>query len=498
MKIVPSTGYFHLYPDEADTIDTSMYLGSRVPRGCDHIIVEDNMCNRILLGMPARLKDRPVDGIDVSGLKDYQINDVHKMVALGNVLNRNPMGLGKTVETIVTLREAHVRNAMIVAPKIVLAQWAEQFKKWWPEKAKDVVVYENGVHVFDNNIAIINYEKLINRSTLTKFKLFRWDAVVVDEAHRIKNANSQRTKAVKSIPARDHIALTGTPILNKPDDLWSILHFINPDYSGKSFWTFQNHFCNMVDGFFGRENKGLTTNPARIALLNTLMEKVSVYNTVNVAKGKTHEIVKLPMGKEQKKLYKDMKDLVLDELPPGATIANGAVLTIRLAQTTSWPGLFIPETPGPKFEWILDMCQDNPSEKLLVFTRFAQSAEALKNFLGGNDINTVTLTGQLSDKVRAINLKAFLEDKHVQVLVGTIGAMGQGTDGLQKVCHTCIFLDRDWSPEIMSQAEDRLNRWGQEQLVNVYILECEHSFDQHIGKINMTKANDIREALGND
>ena len=254
----------------------------------------------------------------------------------------------------------------------------------------------------------------------------------------------------------------------------------------------------MVDGFFGRENKGLTTNPARIALLNTLVEKVSVYNTVEVAKGKTHEIVKLPMGKEQKKLYKDMKDLVLDELPPGATIANGAVLTIRLAQTTSWPGLFIPDTPGPKFEWILDMCQDNPSEKLLVFTRFAQSAEALHNFLKGNDINSVTLTGQLSDKMRAANLKAFLMDKQIQVLVGTIGAMGQGTDGLQEVCHTCVFLDRDWSPEIMSQAEDRLNRWGQKHLVNVYILECENSFDQHIGKIDMTKANDIREALGND
>lgn len=73
--------------------------------------------------------------------------------------------------------------------------------------------------------------------------------------------------------------------------------------------------------------------------------------------------------------------------------------------------------------------------------------------------------------------------------------MSQGYDGLQTVSHTMVFVDRDWSPEILKQAEDRLNRMGQTQLVNIYYLECTGSFDQHVNKVNLTKAGDIRRAL---
>ena len=88
--------------------------------------------------------------------------------------------------------------------------------------------------------------------------------------------------------------------------------------------------------------------------------------------------------------------------------------------------------------------------------------------------------------------------KDSQVLIGTIGAMGQGYDGLQEVSHTLIFVDRDWSPEILKQAEDRLNRMGQKKMVNIYYLECQGSFDQHVGRINFNKADDIRRALNDE
>ena len=88
--------------------------------------------------------------------------------------------------------------------------------------------------------------------------------------------------------------------------------------------------------------------------------------------------------------------------------------------------------------------------------------------------------------------------KDFAVIAGTIGAMGQGYDGLQQVSHTMVFIDRDWSPEILKQAEDRLHRMGQEHLVNIYYLECTGSFDQHVGRINRTKADDIRSALNDE
>lgn len=504
MKIEVVDKYIHLTKEPHEgAIAANKYLGWRLPRKtqtCD-VIVENNFVNRLLLGLeedmgcPDTLPGDP-------RLEEYQNRDVSKMVSLKNCLNRNPMGLGKTVEAIATARALRARSVLIVAPKIVMGQWRDQIKVWWPERSNDVFILgatdSKGRKITPKSIVILNYEKLLNETNLNKVRQFSWDVLIADEAHKIKNPNSKRTKALKAVPARRKYALTGTPILNRPDDLWSILHFLDGSYSGISYWNFVNYFCEVEEGFWGKEIKGLTKIPARVEILKKLLDNMSVYNTLNVAQGKTVETVRLEMTSAQKKLYKDMKNLVLEELPENAQIANGAVMTIRVVQATSWPGLFLgPEEPGPKFEWIAAMCEDNPEEKFVVFSRFEQTARALGEFLQTRNIKSVQLTGKVKDADKEANKKQFIEGD-AQVLIGTIGAMGQGTDGLQYASHTAIFIDRDWSPEIMKQCEDRLNRRGQRFKVNIYILECEKSFDQHVGKVNQHKANDIREALQRD
>ena len=218
---------------------------------------------------------------------------------------------------------------------------------------------------------------------------------------------------------------------------------------------------------------------------------------VEVAKGKTRETVLLPMTKKQRELYRKEKDLLLDQLPDTLTIANGAVLTMRLMQTTSWPGLYIENEPGPKFEWILESCINNPKEKFVVFSVFEKTISALVQYLNDNGVSAVSITGKNKAETNEINKRLFV-DKSTQVLAGTIGAMGQGYDELQHVCRLMIFIDRDWSPEIMAQAEDRLHRKGQDNPVSIFYLECQGSFDQHVGRVNRNKAEDIREALKNE
>ena len=493
MKVSVSGNYIKVLLQDT-LLDTDLLLGWKQRKGDPWIVAENNIVNRIVLGLPVDLQKGHFPPRHTDLLEPYQIADVDKALGLQHYLNANPMGLGKTPETVRYLKERRARTALIVTPKIIRHQWQHQLKFWGGFEAQ---IYENQ-KVIDEGIWIINYDKLRTEKTRFKFRRFQWEYLILDEAHKIKSRNSLQTKAVKELPAAHRIALTGTPILRYVDDLWSILHFLDESYSGISYWAFRDYFCEMQHTPWGDKITGLTRNPAKVAILNQLMSHVSIRNNaIEVAKGKSRETVLLPMTKKQRELYRKEKDLLLDQLPETLTIANGAVLTMRLMQTTSWPGLYIEDEPGPKFEWILEACMNNPKEKFVVFSVFEKTIAALVRYLNANDISAVSITGKNTAAENEMNKRLFV-DKGVQVLAGTIGSMGQGYDELQHVCRLGIVIDRDWSPEIMEQAEDRLHRKGQDNPVCIYYLECTGSFDQHVGRVNRNKAADIREALKNE
>ena len=478
------------------------YLNWHKSRGITR--VEDNLVNRLIAGRDCieycgttefwreRVVSLYSSSSDLS-LEPFQIDDVVKMCRVKHILNANPMGLGKTVETIAYLRAIEAKSVLIVVPKILRYQWRDQIEKWWGRSSE---IYEkSSQNVLPGSIWIINYDKLRDDSILTKFRTFRWDVVVLDEAHKIKNRSSKQTIAVKALPSDRRVALTGTPILNHADDLWSILHFLDKSYSGSSYWGFLGYFCKLQHTPWGDKIVGLTDNAVKLQLLHQIRELVCIRNNkIETARGKTVEIVRLPMDSKQRVLYKKEKQLLLDELPENCTIANGAVLAMRLRQTTSWPGLFIEGLVGPKFEWILELCKNSEPEKIVVFSVFEKTVSGLIDYLNENGVSAVSITGKNKSDVNELNKSAFVE-RDVRVLAGTIGAMGQGYDGLQLVSHTMVFIDREWSPEIMVQAEERLHRMGQRNVVNIYYLECQGSFDQHVGRINKNKSDEIREAL---
>ena len=496
MKIIPQGRYLHVYLETSQEHTMKpLLLGWRQRKKDVFIIAEDNLINRLVLGMSVtEVIERNVSRIaNTDGLQPFQVKDIDKMMGLQHCLNANPMGLGKTVETVRYLAANNPKTALIVCPKIIRTQWKDQLERWGNLKAE---IYDGQQNVAPG-VWIINYDKLRNEKTLMKFKEFQWEFLILDEAHKIKSRGAQQTQAVKNIPAAHRVALTGTPILRYVDDLWSILNFLDPQYACNSYHTFVDYFCEQQQTPWGPKIVGMTKNPNKIALLNALLDFISVRNAVKVGAGKTRETVRLPMAKKQRELYRKEKQLLLDELPENCTIANGAVLTIRLMQTTSWPGLFEPGEHGPKFEWVLEMCKNNPTEKIVVFSVFERTATALKLFLEDNGIRASTITGKQKAETNEKSRSTFIEGDS-QVLIGTIGAMGQGYDGLQEVSHTLIFVDRDWSPEILKQAEDRLNRMGQKKMVNIYYLECQGSFDQHVGRINFNKADDIRRALNDE
>lgn len=497
-----SNRWFQMVLEPGERAPTQYLLNYKTDKSRRVYQVENNLVNRMVLGLDVA-PDLPDSLFHGRSLLPHQVEDVKKIITVPNCCNFNRMGTGKTIESVAAMRELGVRNAVIVSPKSVIDHWIEKILQWYPETAgsgKRVIAYEKKCRLDKDTFVVLNYEKLMDTATITSLKSFAWDVLIVDEAHRIKNAKSQRSKNVADLPAIRRWPLTGSPILNRPTDLWNILHFADWQYSGSSYRAFCEYFCEVAHNGFADTFVGLTPDSAKIAILNALLQRVSVSGGQKMSEGKTIIPVKLTMKPKQRTLYRRVKTIALEELPENCTIANGMVLTVRLQQVTSCPAIFddYENEVGVKFEWILETCLDHSETKFLIVSKFEQVINRLVKYLNSKGVKTVAYTGKISDADKYENKSQFLRNPTVQVLAATIGAIGTGTDGLQDVCHALVAIDKDWSPKINEQMEDRLDRHGQREHVLCYYLECAHSWDQHIGRVNLDKAADIKLALQED
>lgn len=474
------------------------FMGIKKSKKNDFYTVGNNLVNLVVLDLLGTIKINMPEEVDYclpDGLFHYQVPDVLKMLSTKKALNANRMGYGKTVEAIAALRAANVKNAVIIAPKPVLAQWQSQFDKWWKDHPEIAI---NPKTLIDG-INLLNYEQTIQDARQVQLKSRRWGAVVVDESHRIKTPGTKRTEAATSIPAELRYALTGTPILIHPEDLYAQLRFLDPFYCGASFYDFRNYFCKVRMGIFGEEILGLTHDDFHVKVLHRLLEYVAVRNPeMELAKGKRVITQKVSMSAKQRKLYTDIVNLMLDELPENVTITNGAVRTLRAQQATTCPSHFIESLWGEKFEWVKMILQDNADLKLVVFSKFSTAIKELQKFLKKNKIQCTLYHGTQSNLEKEESKRAFIGNPEVRVLAGTIGCMGEGVDGLQNAAHVAIFLDRPYSPEIAKQCEDRLHRPGQHNEVLCYYLECVGTFDRYYGRKLDQRDIDIRKALQYD
>lgn len=455
------------------------------------LVVDDCIFNRIILKFapPKTLYNEDIEWTPRPELRDYQIEDLNKMLKLKHVLNCNKMGYGKTLEAIEYCRILNLKRILVLCPKSVIEQWKDQFRKWWPESSDFIV--EKPVQLEHSQIYVTNYESIRNGTNFARLKTFRWDIIICDESHKIKNKDSKTAMLVKALPTDHKMMLTGTPILNKPNDLWSQLNWFGTFYSSANYWEFSKHFCDY-DTFYGLQFLGLTPSDSRRSLLSEALSMISVGGaTHNITQGKNYIDVDLTMTPQQRKFYSQVKNLTLEALD--IPVKNALDQLIKMQQITSNPSMFeaLAGQKNLKFEWIKDQLEAT-GEPMIVYSRFASTAKALQEYLG-KDICELYI-GDMDAKKREAAKQNFIKSDYVKVLVGTIGALGVGVDGLQNKSHTAVFLDKDWSPSLNEQAEDRLNRFGQKEQVNVYCLRMKHSIDMHVEDVIKHKSDDV-EAL---
>ena len=486
---------------------SNLCLGVQPVKGVPNTYsVEDSLVNRVALGVPYNIP-KPAGAIPVSRsfdnqLEPYQLHDVYFLLQLSAGMNGNPMGYGKTVEALVWAKHLCPKTILIICPKTIKRQWSIQAQRWADLGEDEVqispkVLSRKNLNEGKRLCVITNYEQLVSQQRLEAYKGIVWDVLIVDEIHRIRNPHSKTTIAIKSLPSRNRMGLSGTLILDRPDDLWSSYHFLNPWYFGNSYWQFTYRFCTIEHTFWGDKPSGVTKNPEKLQLLKDVLQLITVKNSRGIlGNGCTEEDITLQMYPKQEKLYKQIKTLAVDALKKSnITIANGMSQLVRLQQVTTNPGVFGEATDGKniKFDWLRDFMEDHPDTKILVFSIFREAVIALEKLLAGK---CVTIHGLKNEQEREDAKNAFITSPDVQVLAGTLGALGESVDGLQRVCNTVVFLDKKWNPEENNQAIGRVYRFAQEKRVVVYTLVCEKTIDVKVGKTNVKKLEDIVAILG--
>ena len=337
----------------------------------------------------------------------------------------------------------------------------------------------------DAEFVIVGYDAA--RLRLADLSAVPWDVVVVDEAARIKNRKAKRTKAVWKLAHKsDYLwLLSGTPVQNRPDELWSLLHAIDPR-RWSSYWRFVERHCEVVHHFFG-------TRVGRIKDKNAFAAEVAP-----VMLRRTRELLNLPplteetiyveLADEQARVYDEMEANFVAALGDDYIVAPSILAQItRLRQIACSPALVGGADVSAKTEALLELLED--TAKVLVFTTFAGYVDLLLPRL--SPYNPVVVTGGVSTKQRDEATRTFQTDDNCRVLIGTTEAMSEGLN--LQAANVVVFLDLSWTPAAIDQAIGRACRRGQTKPVHVVKLVAAHTVDEDIAKLLARKRGVIRD-----
>ena len=308
--------------------------------------------------------------------------------------------------------------------------------------------------------------------------------VAVDEFHRCKNQASQQSKGLLKAKPDYRVAMTGTPIMNKPLDLYVTLKWLG--YEGHSFYSFKNHYCEM-GGFGGHEIIGYKHLDELINRLHDIMLRRRKDEVLDLPeKIYINEYVEMTDG--QRRIYNEvMEDIIEDIDRIKLSTPNPLSVIIRLRQATGFSGILstnIQESAKlDRMEELIEDAVDN-GRKVVVFSNWTQITDvALKRL---QKYHPVEFSGNVSESDRKEAERRFQNDDDCKVLVGTIKALGAGftlTAGT-----VVIFLDEPWTDADKEQAIDRCHRIGTKDNVTIYTLLTKDTVDERVNDIVMGKA----------
>lgn len=436
------------------------------------------------------------------------------------------MGLGKTIQSIGVINlDDSIKNVLVICKASLKLNWQKELTTWLardlPVPSKDDILrgrFPSG------GIAIINYENV--EKYRSQIDAIDWDLLVVDESHMIKNRDAKRTqyilgrwhkdpaKIITPIKAKRRIFMTGTPILNRPEELWTIVHSLDPNGLGRSWRGFHMRYCAMSRNRYGYDTSGASNlEELQIKLRSTFMVRRLKADVMTELPPKRRQVIALEpltaretaaleaearyhaLEADVETLRAEVERLSEDE---ASEAYKDAVRRLHEAQTVAFSetSRVRHETAVAKIPQVIDHIKDalESEAKVLVMAHHHDVIDAIVEQLHAYGV--VKLDGRDSLKARDEAEREFQTNPRRRIFVGSIQAAGAGLT-LHAANHV-IFAELDWVPGIMSQAEDRAHRIGQRESVLVQHIVLDGSMDARMADMLVEKQNVIDAAMDND
>lgn len=423
------------------------------------------------VGLPAAVLPEDMPAV----LRPYQQDGVRwltwlRQTGLGALL-ADDMGLGKTVQALCAMQG----RTLVVAPTSVLHNWADEIRRFRP--GVRAVLYHGGQRRLDPSAEV----------TLTTYALLRldavilaresWDTVILDEAQTIKNPDSQVARAAYRLAARFRVALSGTPVENRLEELWSQMHFLNPGLLGGRQHFHEQYARPMAAGHPGVAAR--LQERLRPFILRRRKQEVATD-----LPPRTDMVLRCVLTEDERQVYAAVQAAtraqVVARLEAGGSVLEALEALLRLRQACCHSGL----VPGQqadtssKVTLLLETLEQVIAEghKALVFSQWTALLDRVEPYLRAAQMAFTRLDGSTRDRAGVV--RHFQEPSGPPVLLVSLRAGGLGLN-LTAADHV-FLLDPWWNPAVEDQAADRAHRLGQERPVLVYHLVAEDTVEERI------------------
>ena len=444
---------------------------------------------------------------------EHQVTGIRKLARMHNFLLADDMGLGKSLQALtvatIDVKRGWAGKIIIVCPVTLRGNWADEIEKFTSfkylllgeainaegkTKKLGPAAREEQLAEFalwdEPKILICNYEQVV--SHVTELNRMAFDIAIYDEAHYIKNHKSKRTKAAQQLHTTRSFLLTGTPMLNQVNELWSILHKIDPAAYPK-YWSFVNRYC-VFGGYKDKQIVGAKNEKELTHRLNEVMVRRMKKDVLDLP---DIQIIprRVDLSDEQRKLYdKANEELVIEMsgLSDPSEIENALTKFLRLKQICGTTLPFTGEDVSSKLDLAIEDVIEVMSNghKVVVFTQFRDVLEAFCQRLEkhgkahpAEDFDVWELHGDVPTDKRMPLVREWTDHREAGALACMLQISGLGLN--MTASSHAFFLDKLFVPGLNQQAIDRLHRIGASatQPVQVHEYICRKTIENRVEQI---------------